>query len=99
MEIFLVIVVLGLIPAFIAQGKGRSFFGWWIYGTLLFIVALIHALIIKADQKAIETRQFSEGMKKCPYCAEMIKPEAHVCRYCGKNLPGSITTDFEKTTG
>ncbi len=39
------VLVVGLIPAFIARSKGRSFVGFWIYGTLLFVVALPHALL------------------------------------------------------
>ena len=45
--ILLIGVLLGLIPAFIAQRKGRSFVFWWIYGTLIWIIAFPHALIMK----------------------------------------------------
>lgn len=43
----LIAVFLGLIPAAIAANKGRSFIGWWVYGSLIFIVALPHSLLVK----------------------------------------------------
>jgi hypothetical protein len=44
---FLALAILGLIPAFIARNKGRSFFDWWVFGAGLFPIALPVSLIIK----------------------------------------------------
>jgi hypothetical protein len=72
------VVLLGLIPAMIAQSKGRSFVAWWVYGAALFIVAFPHALLARPVEGA--------GVRKCPHCAELIKVEANVCRYCGRDV-------------
>ncbi len=85
-EILLVAALIGLIPAYIAQKKGRSFFPWWIYGALLFIVALPHAILIKPNLPQMERAALDSGYKKCPRCAEMVKPNAKICRFCGHNF-------------
>src|SRR5690606_24132398 len=47
--LLLIAVAIGLIPAMIASGKGRGFLVWWIYGALIFIVALPHALMLSRE--------------------------------------------------
>lgn len=45
--IFGLLILLGLIPAYIAYSKGRRFFDWWFYGAALIFVALPAAIRLK----------------------------------------------------
>jgi cytochrome c-type biogenesis protein len=53
-----ILILLGLIPAFIARSKGRNFYEWWFFGAALIIVALPAAVMIKPiDDEAQSTKQ------------------------------------------
>lgn len=82
MGILLIAVLIGLIPAAIARGKGRSFLLWWFFGAALFIVALPAAILMKPDQSLLDKRKIDEGMKKCPDCANWVNEEAKICSHC-----------------
>ena len=90
MELIIICAIIGCIPAAIASSKGRSFFAWWLYGALLFVVALIHSLVIKKDIRSLERSQLNEGLVKCPFCAEVIKPEAVKCKHCGSDVKEAL---------
>jgi cytochrome c-type biogenesis protein len=48
------LIILGLIPAFIARSKGRKFYDWWFFGAALIIVALPAALLLKPKDDAVD---------------------------------------------
>ncbi|MCF7889828.1 zinc ribbon domain-containing protein [Candidatus Bipolaricaulota bacterium] len=92
MPILLIVVIIGLIPAYIASNKGRSFFLWWLYGGAIFIAALPHALLIDPNENA-------PGKKKCPQCAEIINKEANICPNCGTSISTKIDANEQKAKG
>jgi hypothetical protein len=105
-QIWVLASLLGLIPGFIAHRKGRSFGLWWLYGSMMFIVALIHSLLIKplvkrvepVDRAAVEPRvpSLPEGTKKCCACDQLMGVDSERCPVC--KAPQPPLTSFEGNT-
>jgi hypothetical protein len=85
---------LGVIPAMIAERKGRRGFVWWIYGTTLFVFALPHALIL---DELIDPDADPE-FRTCPFCTRSIRFEARRCRYCKRAVPPAERLDESAST-
>ncbi len=85
MELIFIAMLLGLLPAYIALGKGRNFLGWWLYGTTLFIFAMFHALAIKPAEKNL----LFYGMRYCPHCDKAIEIDSTKCKHCEREVEPS----------
>jgi hypothetical protein len=83
MELFILWIVCGIAAAAVASSKNRSGAGWFFLGMLLGPFALL----MVGFMPKLEPEVVRVDTRKCPFCAEFIKPEAKVCKHCGRDLP------------
>ena len=72
--VFWVVVVNPLVGYAIGERKGNVATG------------IILGLLLGPIGWLVTAMCFS-NLRKCPFCSEDIKPDAKVCRYCGRDLP------------
>lgn len=83
---FFVLSLYALVGGFVARAayrKGKSYYTYFWLSVLInpVVMAIVVAVVSPQEGSMISERQ--NPSKKCLDCAELVKKEASVCRFCG----------------
>lgn len=85
MELFILWAACSVFAAMIASAKNRSAIAWFVSGFLFGPLAVLAVGLMPSVPLSPDEKAKAEGLKKCPFCAELIKQDAKVCRFCSKD--------------
>lgn len=81
-------IMLAIVTAIAANERGRDIAGWFCLSFFLMgPFALICVLVMRPYQKELDDSAIKDKtMQRCGACAELIKIDATLCRYCGVDV-------------
>jgi len=65
---------------------------------IVIIIGLVLAFTAKSRTESSQIALNESGNKKCPQCAELVKKEAKICRFCNYKFIDEKLTGPTKTT-
>ena len=85
-----IVIIEHLISAYIGmtiwKNKRGDPNGAVILCAILGILGVIILAIARPGQREIDRVARSQGLAACPTCAELVKNQARICRYCGRDI-------------
>ena len=85
-------LLFSVIVGWFAHQKGRSGIAFFLISIVISpMIGLIVVLIIKPSGEVMEQRMLLSGEgKTCPFCAEVVRAEALICKHCGKDIDAGL---------
>src|SRR5437867_13317666 len=75
---------LALFPAYFAKRAGRGSGAWFVYGFLVWPIAMIHIAFVMLGQSARPSELVPT--QPCPSCGELNPRGDRFCPHCGTNM-------------
>ncbi len=86
MEYLIIAIVIwaacGMIAAFIAESRGGSSVAGFFVGALFGPLGILASFFMGTEEGRAKAGLATGATKKCPRCAEVVKAEAQICRFC-----------------
>lgn len=88
MEYLVLWILCGVAGMIILQNKGRGGCLGFLLGALLGPIGIVIALVMGRNTAKLDADALDAGaVRRCPWCAELIRAEAIACKHCGRDVP------------
>jgi len=60
----------------------------WLFSGITAVLAIL-AVVSLLSSGVMNQGPSTQGLLKCPHCAELVQPDARVCKHCGRDIDRS----------